>query len=345
MGAGIPDVSEHALAAAAAALLVVSTVLVGLVALAAVGLNRWAWWSERRRVAREARWTPRLLGLLDGEIAPESFASGLRRGQRADMLRFLITYAVRLRAADRQRLAKAAAPLLPYARRRLASWSPERRAFAVRALGLLSVRTPLVTLGTALRDPSRRVALAAARALAQSRSPRAAPIMLTGLSRFGGAHTANVASLLAQFGLRAGAPITAALVHPRTDARARVAAIEALRQLSYVPAAEPARALLESPRLDAEVKGAVLRLLAEVGGAREAAAVRPFVDSSEDILRIHAVGALGRLQCGPEDAVRLRRALRDPNVWVARQASEALGQPVPRPTPPRVQPVPSEASS
>ncbi len=345
MPPGVPDVSEHALAELATALAWASLAFVALVALVAVGLNRWAWWAERRRAAREARWTPRLLALLDGELAPEAFASGLRRRQRADMLRFLVTYAIRLRAADRQRLAKAATPLLPYARERLASWSPERRAFAVRALGLLSVRTPLVTLGAALRDPSRRVALTAARALAQSRSPRAPHVMLSALSRFGGAHTANVASLLASFGLRAGAPITAALVHPRTDARARVAAVEALRQLSYVPAAGPARALLDRPGLDLETTAAVLRLLAGVGGAREAAAVRPFVDSPDDVLRIHAVGALGRLQCGPEDAVRLRRALRDPNVWVARQAAETLGQPVPRPAPPRRQPAPGEVPS
>ena len=340
---GIPDVSEHGLTVVASVLLWAALAFVAFVALAAVGLNRWAWWAERRRAAREARWTPRLLALLDGEIAPEAFASGLRRRQRADMLRFLVTYAIRLRAADRQRLAKAATPLLPTARERLASWSPGRRAFAVRALGLLSVQTPLVTLGAALHDPSRRVALTAARALAQSRSPRAPHVMLTALSRFGGAHTANVASLLASFGLRAGAPITAALVHPRTDARARIAALEALRQLSYVPAAEPARALLDHAGLDAEVKGAVLRLLAEVGGARDAAAVRPFTESGDDALRVEAVGALGRLQCGPEDAVRLRRALRDPNEWVALQAAEALGQPVPRPTPPRRQPA-SEAS-
>ena len=336
---GVPDISERALADVATVLLVLSAALVVALAGAAIALNVRARVAENRRAAREARWTPRLLALLDGEVTPEAFAAEIRPRHHDDLLRLLVTYAVRLKGEDRRRLAAAAVPLLPLARRRLASWFPERRAFGVHALGTLSTKTPLVTLGAALRDPSRRVALAAARALAQSRSPRAVHVMLTSLSRFGGAHTANVASLLAGFGLRAGEPITTALVHPRTDARARLAAIEALLRLSYVPAAGPARALLDRPGIDGETQAAVLRLLAAIGSAREAAAVRPYVDSADDALRVEAVGALGRLQCGPEDAVRLRRALRDPNEWVALQAAEALGQPPPkRKAPRRVRP-------
>ena len=344
MGSGIPDVPEHALTQAAVVLLVASIALVVALAGAAVAINVRARVAENRRAAREARWTPRLLALLDGEVTPQAFAAEIQPRHHADLLRLLVTYAVRLKGEDRRRLAAAAVPLLPLARRRLASWFPERRAFGVHALGVLSENTPLVTLGAALRDPSRRVALAAARALAQSRSPRAVHVMLTSLSRFGGAHTANVASLLAGFGLRAGEPITAALVHPRTDARARVAAIDALQRLSYVPAAGAARELLSRPGVDRETQAAVLRLLADIGGAREAASVRPFLDSADDVLRIQAVGALGRLQCGPEDAVRLRRALKDPNRWVALQATNALGQPPPRPTPPARGAVPPEAA-
>lgn len=326
----LPGVPEHALAVAASALLVASLIATALVVAATLWVRAWAEAGERRRALLAERWTPALLALLDGELAPDAFAADVPARQHPDLLRFLVTYAIRLADDDRQRLAAAAAPLHPLIRRHLGSRSSERRAVGVHALGLLSARVPLVTLGAALRDPSRRVALAAARALTRSRSPRAVRVMLTSVSRFGGAHTANVASLLAQFGLRAGEPITAALVAARTDARARVALATALQRLSYLPAAGPARTLLARPGVDAETQAALLRLLADVGGPVEAAAVRSFVASPSDAVRVQAVVALGRLQCGPEDVVRLRRALRDPNGWVALRAAEALGEPAPR---------------
>lgn len=331
----VPSISAQALADVTVGLLVVSLALTGAIALAAVVLHARAEHVERRRARRTARWTPRLLALLDGDVSAEAFAASIRPHQRDDMLRFLTTYAVRVKGGDRRRLAAAAAPLLSIARRRLTSRSPEWRAFGVHALGLLSEDAPLVTLGTALRDPSRRVGLAAARALAQTQNPLAARVMLTALSRFGGAHKANVTSLLTQFGLRAGEPIREAVVHRRTDPLARVAAIEALEQLSYVPASGDARALLTRPDVDRETRAALLRFLGAVGGSKDAAAVRPFCDSPDDVLRIHAVGALGRLQCGPEDTWRLRQALKDPNGWVALRASEALGRPLAAPPPPR----------
>lgn len=326
MRATIPDIPEHVLARVASGLLIGALGLTLALVVAAFAIHGWAAFVERRRSRRAERWTPRLMALLDGEIEAEAFARAIWPHQRADMLRFLVTFAVRLRGGDRHRIAEAAAPLRALAHRYLQSPSPEWRAFGAHALGVLSVRAPVVTLGTALRDPSRRVGLVAARALSRSADVRAARVMLTGLSRFGGAHTASVASLLTAFGVQGGMPITEALVHPRTDARARLAAIEALRRLSFVPAAPAARALLVRPGIDRETQAALLRLLGEIGAAADTAAVRRFCDDPDDVLRINAITALGVLQSGPDDESRLRRARLDPNGWVALRASEALGE-------------------
>ena len=331
----IPDVPEALLTRLAVGVLVGALALTVALVGAALGLHWRAVHVERRRARRAARWTPRLMALLDGELEARAFAASIWPHQRGDMLRFLVAYAARLTGDDRRRIAEAARPVLPLAHRALASRSPEWRSFGVHALGVLSVRPPIVTLGTALRDPSRRVGLVAARALARSGDVRAARVMLTALSRFGGAHTSTVASLLAGFGVLAGEPITAALVHPRTDGRARLAAVEALRRLSFVPAGPAARALLVRPGLDRETQAALLRLLGEVGTAAEAAAVRPFCESPDPVLRVNAVTALGQLQCGPEDVFRLRAARRDSDGWVALRAAEALGEPASVAPPPR----------
>ena len=295
-----------------------------LLVAATVGLHAWEARVAARRESRARRWVPRLLALLDGDLAPEDFAASVWPHQRADMLRFLVTYAVRLRGADRRLVAEAAAPLLRVARRYSISRSAELRVLGVHTLGVLSEWPPLVTLGGALRDPSQRVVLAAATALAEVGGAAACQVALTGLSRYGGAEAATVASLLARFGIHGGAPIAAALVHPRTGPRARLIATEALRRLGYVPAAAAACELLGRERVRPEVRASLLRFLGEVGGPAEAAVVRPWCASPEVALRLPAVEALGQLRSGPEDLGILRRAQADPDAWVALRATEAL---------------------
>ena len=337
----IPDIPEHLLTQLAVWLLAGALALTVVLTVAAFAIHWRVAYVERRRARRAERWTPRLMALLDREMTADDFARSVWPHQRGDMLRFLVAFATRLRAADRQQIARAAAPLRPLARRYIASRSPGLRAFGVHALGVLSVQPPVVTLGLAMRDPSRRVGLVAAQALARSATPRAARTMLTSLSRFGGAHTSSVASMLTGFGVRAGGAITEALLHPRTDARARLAAIEALRRLSYVPAASAAQQLLARPGVDRETQAALLRLLGEVGTSAEAGVVRAFCESPDDVLRVNAVTALGALQCGPDDVFALRQARRDPNSWVALRAAEALGEPASVSPPPKPR-VPAE---
>ena len=331
----IPDVPEHALAQAALVLLLGALGLSVLLAVAALAFGSVARAAGRRRARRAARWTPALLALLDGELAPEAFAALVRPRHREDMLRFLVHHALRLRGDDRRRVAAAAGPLRPLARRRLASRSPEWRAFGLHALGLLSDPPPLDVLAASLRDPSPRVAMAAAQALAHTEAPDAIDRLLPALPRLAAAPASAVASLLTQFGLRAGAPITRVLADPATDDRTRVAVAEALQRLSFVPSAGPARALLGRPGLPRESQAALLRLLGEVGGPAEAASVRPFCRHADPVLRGHAVAALGRCG-GPLDEAALRQALTDPDGWVALRAAVALGEadlPVPLPPP------------
>ena len=321
----VPGVPERALAQAALAVLVIALVATLAMAVAALLIRARVRAVEWRRARRAARWTPRLFAVLDGDLPADAFARSIWPHQRDDALRFLVTYAVRLKGGDRRRLADVSAPLLPVVQRYLASRSPEWRAFGAHTIGLLSPHPPLVQLGTLLRDPSRSVALAAARALSQAGGPPAARALLTSLSRFGGAHMSGIASLLAGFGLRAGPALLEALLRSTTGPRTRVAAAEALLRLSYTPAAGAVRTLLQSGTTRRETRAALLRLLGEIGGPTDAPLVRSFCDHPDPVLRVNAVTALGHLRATPADLDALRHARSDPDVWVALRASEALG--------------------
>ena len=284
--------------------------------------------AERRRAACWARWEPILLGLLVGDGDPAAFAGLAARDERADALALLAAYALRLDGDSLGVLARAAAPLLPAGRAGLRARRADRRAYAVRLVGLLGTEADRAALARALRDPSPHVAMTAARALARTHDARYADDLVGALGRFSGWGTTSVASMLALYGL-AGAP---ALVRALADAAApestRVACADALRRLGYFPAATAAAALLadgpDGAPASVEVSAAALRLLRDVGGPTEAEAVRARLGSTSDVVRMHAVSALAAVSQHPGDAARIEHALGDGSPWVAARAARGL---------------------
>ena len=320
----IPAPPDHALAQAAMWLLAGATALTVLVAGAALGVHVADARRQKLQAQRFARWTPLLLALIEGDIPPGAFVAIVRPRQRPDALRLLVRYAIRLRGPGYRRLCAAAEPLLPLALADLKAWRPERRMYGAFALGLLGRESAFDAVVAALNDPSRPVAFAAARALARMGVPAGIGPVLGSLGRFGHIHTEAVASLLARFGLRAGAPLMKALLEPGREAPARIAIVEALRRLSYVPAADLAAQLLIDGREDRETTVALLGLLLDIGDPHHAEAVRPYADAGGEEVRLHALSTLARLGGSEEDAWRLAYALDHPNPWMALRAASGL---------------------
>ena len=278
----------------------------------------------RRRARRAARWTPVLLDVIEGVRPPEAFHVGLRPAERADALHLLATYAVRLRGEGRHRLCAAAEPLLPVALRDLSAASPGVRARGVHTLGLLGGPSVVGAVVAALDDPSQTVALSAARALARRGDPDTIASVVARVGRFDTVHPTVVASLLARFGLRAGPVLMEVLPDRRASVASRVAVVEALRRLSYVPSASLGARCLSEPGLDADLAAALLRLLLDVGETRHAAIVRQHARSDDEVVRLHALSALARLGGSQDDVLDLAFAIEDPNPWVALRAERGL---------------------
>lgn len=301
------------------------TAFAGALIVAAVGLHLRSDHTEARQVARRARWEPVLLDVLVGDADPAVFADGFVRRHHADALALVAAYALRLDGDSLARLGAAAAPLLPRARRLLGARRADRRAFAVRLLGLLGTAADRPALAHALTDRSPEVAMTAARALARTQDAGFTEALVAALGRFDTWGTNAVASMLTLAGLPAGPALTRAFADPAAPVATRIVCAEALRRLGYFPAAGAAAALVRAPAdVPVDLCAAALRLLRDVGGPSEADAVRPVLDNPSEVLRLHAVSALAAISQQPADAARIEHALSDASPWVAQRAARGL---------------------
>lgn len=304
-------------------LLVGVTACAGLFAVAALLLHVRSERADARTAARRARWEPVLLDVLVGDADPAAFAEGFVRRHHGPALALAATYALRLDGESLALLGTAMAPLLPRARRLLGARRSDRRAVAIRLLGLLGTDADRPRIAEALHDRSPHVAMAAARALARTQDARYAEHLVAALGRFEAWGPNAVASMLTLYGLPAGPALLRAFASPDVPAATRVACAEALRRLGYFPAAGAA-ATIAGAAGGVELLAAALRLLRDVGGPAEAGAVRPLVESASEVVRLHAVSALAAISQDPGDAARIEHALSDPSPWVAQRAARGL---------------------
>ncbi len=276
-----------------------------------------------RRWARlEAAWTPRLLELLAGDLAPAALAVEVAGRDRLRFVDFLLRFARRLRGAERETLIALAAPFLddvaPLARR----GSAETRALAVLMLGALGPERHAATVLAALNDPSPLVAMTAARTLARQGHAEHVGAILERLPRFAEWSPGFLASMLAAIGPGAAPALRALLADARRTPGDRFVAAEALRAMHDLEAADPASAVVATAS-DPDLLAAALRLLGAAGGAAHASTVRAACGSADPIVRAQACAALGAIGSA-QDTALLRAALDDSSPWVVLHAARSL---------------------
>lgn len=277
---------------------------------------------KRWEKKRAESWEPALLNVLSGELPAHRLQDQIRPSERRHFVDFVYQFARRIRGRELSALQHLAQPFLEEI---AASWKAqdaERRARNLQILGLLGFQTHIEDVIEALDDPSPLVAMVAARALARRQHPEYTRLVLDKLHRFEAWRSESLASLLANLGVDVAPALRDALTDPTRPTRVRAIAADALRRLNDAGAADAAARILENPA-DRPLQTACLRLIKEVGRPKHLPVVRRFVDSTDFVLRIHAIGALGQVG-GQEEADRLIQAVADSSEWVAIQAVQGL---------------------
>lgn len=277
---------------------------------------------ERWEAERADAWKPALLDVLAGDLPAHRLQQQVRPSERRYFVNFIYRFARRVRGKELAALQRLADPFLKDV---AASWKTqdaEHRARDLQTLGLLGFQTYLQDIIDALDDPSPLVAMVAARALARRQHTQYAHLVLDKLHHFEAWRSESLASLLANLGVDVAPALRDAVADSARPTRVRAIAADALRKLNDAGAAETAARILNAPA-DRSLQTACLRLIKEVGRPEHLSVVRRLANSNDFVLRIHAIGALGRIG-GPDEADRLRQAVTDSSEWVAIQAVQGL---------------------
>jgi len=266
-------------------------------------------------------WWPRLIGVVSGAEDPDELRALVPAEDVRAVLDMAADFAVRLRGPDREQIEAFAEPLLDVLVDDLRARSPETRAAAVRQIGLLGGDRRAMTLILALDDPSPRVSLVAARALARPGRPHRAEPILDHLGRYGAWHPGLLASMLAAMGPEAAPAFRAALADEFRSRETRAIAARALLLLRDPAAADVAASVANED--DADLVVACLRLLAVVGRSSHADAVVPLLWAPEFFIRAEAARVLGIL--GDRTAIPILEGMvDDPSPWVVVHVTGAL---------------------
>lgn len=281
--------------------------------------------SDRRQrmwAALSARWEePVLLALADPDEVPHVHEL-IEPKHRLHFVRFALEYARRVKGDELEVVKALAEPYLEPLVRRAESRDVEVRTRAVQTLGTLGLPRYAPVVLEALEDPSPLVAMVAARALARRHQAEYAEDILRHLKRFEGWSQSFMASMLATMGADAAPALRAGLGDPDEVPWVRAVAAEALTALKDFDAADVAVKVVALVD-DRELLAATLGLLAEVGTPEHLPAVRARCASPDNVVRAHALDALGVL--GEEDDIpRLLGAMADPSPWVAIHAARSL---------------------
>ncbi len=277
---------------------------------------------ERRWRRLEATWEEPVLAALADPDRIGRAQEAVEDRYRLHFVRFVLSYARRVRGQERETLRKLVAPYLDPIAERVWSKHQEIRTRAVQTLGTLGLPQYAGEVVTALDDPSPLVAMVAARALASDEHPEYAEAVLRRLRRFDTWSRSFLASMLAGIGNEGAPAIRATLTDRNEPAWVRAVAAEALGALKDFEAGDPAAHVVEAEE-DPELLSAALRLLALVGSPEHATVVRSRCASPDPTVRSAALRALGTLG-DEEDANRLLGAMADPSPWVAIHAARGL---------------------
>lgn len=283
----------------------------------------------------EAAWNAHLPAVLARQEPPEELWDQVRANERLFFVDYLYRIACTIpeRTIDnpeyRQLMALAAPYLKPIARRvQNPKTDSELRARSVATLGKLAPLQYLKLIEDALNDPSDRVAFAAMRALVDQHDPHASDLITRVFSRFHDFNPEFVAALLARSNPKLATPrLVDQLVNPNATLWARVVAICTLEHWPAAPDFVPQLTELGKDRQQpSTLRALALRVLSAWKANAEARElIYEFASGDEEILRAHAMYAIGRLRLKNENEL-LELGLYDTARWVAIEAATAWEQ-------------------
>lgn len=271
----------------------------------------------------EARWEPKLLQVLSGELAPPELLQLVDRDEELYFVDLVLRYARRVRGTDRAKLRQVAAPFLGPVAARARGADAERRARAVQTLGELGLPDHADTVVAALDDKSPLVAMIAARALAKKETPEYADAVLARLHRFTSWRPSFLASMLSSMGPEVTPALRRTLGNRTIDQSVRAIAATALRHLHDLESAPVAAGVLETEHRR-DLLASCLRLLGTVGGDVHLTLVRRLLESDDFVVRATAAQALGSIGEATDMALLRQVAVEDESHWVAINAARAL---------------------
>lgn len=273
----------------------------------------------------QGRWDGEILDVLGGDKSTGELGSRVEKGQELNFVRFLASYAYRLRGSDLDVLATLAKPYLPFVLDRTRHKSPGVRIWAINVLGLLGMPQYEATIAAMLEDKNPAVAMFAATTLLSHKCvPYIEPI-LKQFPRFEKWNVNALANLLVKIGPSVVPMLMKIYADPQSPIQTRVVIAEALGRCGAYAAADAGVRVLATEQ-SRDLLVATLHMLGNVGMDEHREQIRRCCSAPDDVLRINAIQTLRKIGTA-QDVPLFRRSLEnDSNVWVARQAALALKQ-------------------
>lgn len=272
----------------------------------------------------EKNWEGQIMEILSNDEATPLPEMEIKRRDRIFFVQYLYRFASRLRGQELQIIKDLAEPHLPMIAGKLKGGYPELRARNINILATLGFPAFIDPIIQALQEDAPIVKMAAARILAHADYPEHINIILPELSHFDEWSMNFLASMLSEMGLAIAPRLREELLNEEASVRVRIAAAEALRHIGDLAAPDAAAKVLEAGG-DPELSASCLKILRDMGTPRHRPLLLDLVSSPEEIIRIHALSALGSVG-SKSDAPIILEGLNDASSWVALQAARALHQ-------------------
>lgn len=272
----------------------------------------------------EGEWEGQIMEFLSNDDTTKLPELEIKRRDQDFFVQYLYRFASRLRGQELQIIKDLAVPYLPMIAGKLKRGYPELRARNISILATLGFPEYINPIIEALQEDAPIVKMAAARILAHADYPEHIDLILPELSHFDEWSMNFLASMLSEMGPDIAPRLRQELLNGEASVRVRIAAAEALRRIGDLAASDAAVKVLEAGE-NPELSAACLRILRDMGTPRHRSLLLGLVSSPEEIIRIHALSALGALGSELDSAIILK-GLNDPSSWVALQAARALHQ-------------------